>query len=174
MRRGVYPGFFSPPTKAHLALAQAAMEQRNLSHVDLALSRVALGKDAALAPSLEQRLAVLEASTARHDGLGAVITEHQLLADIARGYDCVIMGADKWFQIHELQYYRSEAERDDAIAQLPDPAVAARDGLDVPKSIALSVEEWASEVSSTAARAGRTDWMTPEARESGLWTTDPS
>lgn len=170
MRRGVYPGFFSPPTIAHLTLAAAARSQRNLDGVDLALSRHALGKDNDGSPSLDQRVAVLEASVAGHNWLNVVITEHQLIADIARGYDCVIMGADKWQQIHELQFYESEAVRDALLGSLPEVAVAPRSGLSLPAEAQLEVGDELADVSSTAARAGRVEWMTDAARESGLWS----
>ena len=45
--RGVYPGSFDPPTIAHVAIAEAAVRAGALDRLDLAISRVALGKDAA-------------------------------------------------------------------------------------------------------------------------------
>ena len=43
--RGVYPGSFDPLTIAHLAIAEAAVHEAPLDHLDLALSRSALGKE---------------------------------------------------------------------------------------------------------------------------------
>ncbi|MDQ1449821.1 MAG: hypothetical protein QOC79_2792, partial [Actinomycetota bacterium] len=46
-RRGVYPGSFDPPTIAHAAIAAAAVHAAQLDRLDLAISEIALGKDAA-------------------------------------------------------------------------------------------------------------------------------
>ncbi len=43
--RGVYPGSFDPLTIAHLAIAEKAVHEAGLDHLDLALSRAALGKE---------------------------------------------------------------------------------------------------------------------------------
>jgi len=95
-RIGVYPGSFNPPTIAHIEIAQTAREHHHLERVDLAVSQVPLGKGTVVRPSFEERLAVIKASVAPIEGLGVIVTEQQLVADIATGYDVVVMGADKW------------------------------------------------------------------------------
>jgi hypothetical protein len=59
-------------------------------------------------------------------------------------------------------FYDSTADRDDAVARLPQLAIAPRHGLLLPDdSVVLDVD--LSHVSSTAARAGREDLILPEA-----------
>ena len=75
---------------------------------------------------------VLRASCAAIDGLGVVVSRLQLIADLADGYDVVIIGADKWHQIHDVQFYGgSLAHRDSAIARLPAVAIAPRPPLEI-------------------------------------------
>ncbi len=177
MRRGCYPGSFSPPTTAHLAVADAARRARALDQVVWVVSTVALAKEDVVVPALEDRLDVLEAVAADHDWLSIECTDAQLLVDLARGYDVVIMGADKWHQIHDPTFYGGQAARDAAVAALPDPLVVPRDGLDVPARLRLDVDPAVEGVSSTAARAGRHELMLPAAvdldRRTGAWT-DPA
>ena len=163
-RIGVYPGSFNPPTIAHIEIAQTARDHHGLERVDLAVSTVTLGKEAVARPAFEERLAVIEASVAAIDGLGLVVTEHQLIADIAAGYDVVVMGADKWAQVNDVAWYGGAAERDAALAALPALALAPRAGFDVPSAHALPVDPFLLEISSSAVRAGRTEWMTAPAR----------
>ena len=109
-RLGVYPGSFNPPTIGHLAIAEAARDQRGLDRVDFTVSRVALGKEAVERPSFDDRIAVLETSVADIEGLAVVVTDHQLLVDIAQGYDAVVMGADKWAQVLDPAFYGDSVE----------------------------------------------------------------
>jgi len=178
-RLGVYPGSFNPPTIGHMAIAQAARQQRGLDRVDLAVSRVALGKEPAAVPSLEDRIAVLEASVADIDGVEVVVTDHQLLVDIAHGYDVVVMGADKWAQVQNPAFYGNSAEaRDQAVEALLelDLAIAPRPPFAVLSGAELDVAPEMVEVSSSGARQGRLEWMTPAARAfddaTGAWS-DP-
>lgn len=159
--RGAFPGTFDPPTVAHLAIAEAARSQCELSRVDLIVNREPLGKT----PDrpLERRVAMLEAVAALRPWLNVVVTDHVHLADIAQGYDVLVLGADKWLQVLDVAFYTSEAERDAAVARLPNLAVAPRHGLEVPSSCVL-LDVDLSHISSTAARAGRTDLVLPEAR----------
>src|SRR3954449_7981450 len=113
VRRGVYPGSFNPPTIAHLAIAEAARHQCELDRVDLVVSRVALAKEHVEHPPFADRIAILERVAATRPWLGVVVTEAQLLADIATGYDVLVLGADKWAQIHDVAFYSGSAgERD--------------------------------------------------------------
>jgi nicotinic acid mononucleotide adenylyltransferase len=176
---GVYPGSFDPPTVAHLAVAEAARDRAGLDRVDLVVSRVALGKEHVAGPTAEERLEVLLAVAATRPWLGARLTDDRLIADVAAGYDAVIMGADKWAQVLDLAWYGgSVARRDEALARLPRVLVAPRRGhpitaADVAPGELLEVDDTHSVVSSTAVRAGRHDWMLPEAvawaRTRGAW-----
>jgi hypothetical protein len=179
MRVGVYPGSFNPPTVAHLAIATAARRQANLKRVDLAMSRSALGKEDPARPRFEDRLAVLQEVAASRPWLGILITDAQLIADIAAGYDAVIMGADKWAQVIDQAWYTSASARDAAVVRLPPVLVAARAPFPSKSSADvewLDVPEEHLDVSSTAARSGRRDLMLPEAagfdEETGAWS-DP-
>jgi hypothetical protein len=177
---GVYPGSFNPPTIAHLAIARAARDQAQLSRVDLAISRVALGKPEPEHPTFGDRVAVLTAVVDARPWLGLVIADTQLIADIAVGYDAVILGADKWAQVIDPVWYGdSETARDAAVAGLPRVLVAPRAPLFPlagPMLEVLEVMDDHAVVSSSGARSGRREWMVPEAAafdaETGAWT-DP-
>lgn len=178
-RFGVYPGSFNPPTIGHLAIAQAAAQQRGLDRVDLAVSRVALGKEPAVVPSFEDRIAVLEESVADIDGVEVVVTDQQLLVDIAQGYHVVVMGADKWAQVQDPAFYGNSVEaRDRAVESLLELelAVAPRPPFAVPSGAELAIAPEMVEVSSSGARHGRLEWMTAAARAfddaTGAWS-DP-
>jgi len=156
-RRGVFPGTFDPPTIAHLAVAFAARDQKQLDHVDFALSRSPLAKERVRAA--EDRAKDLEQLTDDLPWLNVVITEQQLLADIAEGYDVLILGADKWAQIQEPSFYGdSVTERDAALTRLPEIVVAPRRGFRVPRRKRLNVPRRYAVVSSTAVRGGRAEW----------------
>ena len=178
-RLGVYPGSFNPPTIGHLAIAQAALHQRGLDRVDLMVSRVALGKELVGRPAFDDRIFVLEESVADIEGLEVSVTDHQLLVDIAQGYDVVIMGADKWAQVLDPAFYSHSVQaRDqavDALCQL-ELAIAPRPPLEVPERSKLLVDAELGPVSSSGARQGRLEWMTAAARAfdgaTGAWS-DP-
>ena len=182
MRVGVYPGSFDPITVAHLAIAEAACAHAALERVVLVVSRDALGKGEARVPSLADRLAVLEAVAATRPWLAVAVTEQRLFADIAAGYDTVIMGADKWLQVIDPAWYGGDvAERDAVVARLPRTLVAPRLGADIDVALPDHVEQLTgaevhAHVSATAARGGALDLMLPEAQAfdaaTGAWT-DP-
>ncbi len=156
---GVYPGSFDPLTVAHLAIAEAAQQACGLERVDLALSRDPLGKEGHRQTSLEERLAAIDAAAdAGRPWLRATVTEQRHLADIARGYDVLVLGADKWEQLRDPSFYDSEQHMEAALARLPRLAVAPRGGHPVPDGcILLDVDM--HDVSSTAVRDhGRDDW----------------
>ncbi len=176
-----YPGSFNPPTVAHLAIAEAALHQGGLDRVELVVSRRALGKTSAPGPDLEDRLAVLQAISARRPWLAVRATDAQLIAEVAAGYDAVIVGTDKWAQIIDLAWYEGSAlARDDAVARLPRLLLAPR-SLDAGPEV-----EWPAgaqrldlaarhlAVSSSAVRTGRREWMAAEAaafdRDTGAWS----
>jgi nicotinic acid mononucleotide adenylyltransferase len=174
---GVYPGSFDPPTVAHLAVAAAARDQGGLDLVVFAISRQTLGKEGRRGPSVDDRLSVLRAMAATRPWMDAVATDRQLIADVASGYDAVIVGADKWAQIMDPAWYGSAPARDAAAARLPRLLVAPRPPFSPLGVELLDVPDSHVDVSSTAARAGRRDWMTPEAAafddETGAWS-DPA
>jgi nicotinic acid mononucleotide adenylyltransferase/predicted RNA-binding protein with PIN domain len=161
--KGAYPGSFDPLTVAHLAIAEAARRQAQLDRVDLVLSRDALGKPLAHAP-IEERAAAIERAARSRPWLGVVVSDAQLLVDVGRGYDALVMGADKWEQIHELQWYADEDARDAALAALPRVLVVPRPGFATHGAEVLDLDEAITHVSSTRARAGEHHLIAPEAR----------
>jgi len=176
VRRGVYPGSFNPLTIAHLAIAEAARDQAGLDRIELVVSRVALAKETVERPLLEHRVEVLQRAAATRPWLGVEVTDTQLLADIADGYSALVLGADKWAQVRDPSFYGgSVTDRDAALARLPQLVVVPRPGYAVPNhAIAVSLSADLAEVSSTGARAGRRDWLAPEAArldaETGAWS----
>lgn len=174
-RIGVYPGSFNPPTRAHLEIALAAVSQHCLKRLDFALSLRPLGKAGVDVPSFAHRLEVVEQSLWDHESLAVVVTEEQLIADIADGYDVVVMGADKWRQVNDPRWYNDDTQaRDRAVSRLPTVALAPRPPHVIPPELQLPVPDDLLEISSTAARAGHTDQMTLAAAqfdaETGAWT----
>lgn len=162
MRIGVFPGSFDPLTTAHLAIADAAISACALDRLDLVLSTVALAKEHGGHAPIEDRLAAIEAA-ARTRPVRGVVTERQLIADIAEGYAVCVLGADKWHQLHDLAFYGGdEGARAEALARLPRLAVAPRPGSLLPElsstDLLLELDPGVGEVSSTAVRAGRDDW----------------
>lgn len=171
----MYPGTFNPPTVAHLAVAEAALAQAGLHRLEMVISAVALGKEELIGPAVEERLEVLASVAASRPWLTARATPDRLIADIADGYDAVVVGADKWAQILDPAWYGGDAdERDRAVTRLPLVLVAPRPPYPLPGRQAGRVEPLVlaaahQAVSSTAVRAGAHRWMLPEAAASGLW-----
>jgi cytidyltransferase-like protein len=159
--RGAYPGTFDPPTIAHLAIAEAAREQCGLSTVGVILNPHPLGKSGVR--PLATRIAMLDAVASTRPWLDVVVTDQLHLADIADGYDVLVLGADKWTQVLDVSFYASEADRDTAVARLPRLAIAPRDDHPIPRGCVV-LDVALPHVSSTKARAGHTDLVLPEAR----------
>ena len=158
-RRAAFPGTFDPLTTGHLAIADAAHAELDLDLVDLVISLDPIGKEATA--SVEERLDVIARQRGRRPWLAGRATAHRLVADIADGYDVVVLGADKWLQLHDMSYYGSAEAMAAALARLPAVAVAPRAGVALPPDLAahvLDVPEEFHQVSSTAVRAGRDDW----------------
>ena len=181
MRVAAYPGSFNPPTVAHLAIADAARRHSGVDRVDWVVSELALGKEDVDVPVLADRLEVLRAVAASRDWLGVAVTSQQLIVDVAQGYDVLILGADKWAQVLDPAWYGGDvAARDAALARLPPALVVPRPPFphpEHPAAAVLVVGDDHSAVSSSAARAGRREWMLPEAERfdvrSGAWS-DPA
>jgi nicotinic acid mononucleotide adenylyltransferase len=163
--RGVYPGSFDPPTIAHVAIAEAAVRVGALDRLDLAISRITLGKDAARQAPVDERSSVVERLSASRPWLHVVVTDAQLITEIAAGYDVVVMGADKWAQVRDPAWYDgSVVARDAAVANLARVLVVPRAGFAVVGAEVLDVPARLAEVSSSAARGGRVDLIAPECR----------
>jgi len=79
-RLGILPGSFNPPTKAHLALAEAALVE--VDEVALVLPRTFPHKDYHGA-TFTQRAAMLCASIERHPRLRAATSDGGMFTDIA-------------------------------------------------------------------------------------------
>ena len=131
-------------------------------------------KEQVVHPRFEHRIQVLHDSAAEIDWLTVVVTDKQLLVDIAKGYDRLILGADKWLQIQQVEWYDSAAARDAAMAQLPPAAVVPRSDFTHPPQWALDLnDDTMAEVSSTRARQGELELMAPAARRfatrTGAW-----
>jgi nicotinic acid mononucleotide adenylyltransferase len=162
-RIGVFPGSFDPLTTAHLAVADAAVQACRLDHLDLVISHAALAKAPGGHSPIDERVAAIERAAEARAALRARVTLDQLIADLAEGYDVCVIGADKWHQLHDLEFYEgSEAARDAALARLPTLAVAPRHGVASPSPgptvTLLAIDPAFHVVSSTAVRAGRHDW----------------
>lgn len=185
-RIGVFPGSFNPPTVAHLAMARTAVERFGLDRLDLTVSRAALGKEHVDHPRFDHRIEVLADSLIGEPGLEAAVTERRLVAEIAVDYNLLVLGADKWHQILEPQWYEGgEKGRDAALRSLPEVVVFHRhgepdpdDGRPVGVDVELVVIEHDDDhhhrVSSTRAREGDPQFMTEAARRfahrTGAWT----
>jgi hypothetical protein len=163
--RGVYPGSFDPPTIAHVAIAEAAVRAGALAQLDLAISRVTLGKDTGAQAPLGRRVAIVGRLAATRPWLRVVVTDAQLVSDVAAGYDVVVMGADKWAQVRDPSWYGgSEAARDAAVARLARVLVAPRPGFEVVGAEVLDLPDHLASVSSSAARGGAHHLIAPECR----------
>jgi nicotinic acid mononucleotide adenylyltransferase/predicted RNA-binding protein with PIN domain len=162
---GVYPGSFDPLTVAHLAIAEAAVRVAALDRIDLALSNVALGKEQGAHAPVDARAAAIRRAARSRPWLAATITDAQLIADIAAGYDVVVMGADKWAQVRDPVWYGGDtAIRDLTLRALPRVLVAPRPGFDVDGAEVLDVDPDHADVSSTRARSGEHHLIPPDSR----------
>lgn len=177
LRTGVYPGTFDPPTVAHLHVAEVAMTQLDLARIDLSLSIHTLGKDDATLTPVDERVRHLHDLTAGRPWLGVRTTPASLLADVADGYDVVVVGADKWHQLLDPSWHPSVEHHVAALARLPVVAVAPRPPWPLPSPspdadadadanpalgalsvVVLDTDPAHHPVSSTAVRAGRQAW----------------
>lgn len=175
--RAVYPGTFNPLTVAHLAIAEAALAQLPVGRVDVVVSRVPLAKEHLNRPRLSDRVAVLRRAAQQRPWMHVEVTDDQLLADIAEGYDFLVIGADKWHELHDARFYENEAARSAALSRLPELAVAPRPPSELPDAARrLDLSDSLAGTSSTAVRDGALELMAPEAaafdRETGAWS-DP-
>ena len=157
VRVAAYPGTFDPPTIAHLAVAEAAVVACGVDRVELVLSVDPIGKPSPT--PLDERVARIERLAVARPWLGVAVTEHRLIADVAAGYDVVVMGADKWAQVLDPSYHPSEAEWRASLARLPQVAVARRGDVPIDGDVII-LDVDLGDVSSTAVRErGRDDWL---------------
>ncbi|HAQ42378.1 MAG: hypothetical protein CL407_01265 [Acidimicrobiaceae bacterium] len=175
MAVAVYPGSFNPPTIAHLAISEAAITHCNVDTVVWTVSRIALAKEEVVRPLFEHRLAVLHEVAKEFEWLEVKVTEKQLLADIALGYDLLIMGADKWHQIQDPVFYdNNPGLRDSVLSTLPKVAVAPREPFETPSELELPIASGLELVSSSEARGGSISLMLQPAQKfdvaTGAWT----
>jgi hypothetical protein len=200
-RRVAFPGSFDPPTIAHLAVARAAHEHLGGARVDWIVSRIALGKTPRTGPTFEERIEVLRVVAEPLPWLSVAVTDAQFIADIAHGYDAVVVGADKWRQVIDPGWYTDAAECARMHARLPRVLVVPRASDDLSDLADLGAAGVAGvaraagavadrerriellrlpdelrDVSSSAARAGRRAFMLPAARahadRTGHWACD--
>ena len=166
----MYPGSFDPPTIAHVHLAETAIAQLGLDRVDFAISSQTLGKDDSRLAPIDDRVAELTAISSDNTRIGVITTRHSLVADIAEGYEVIILGADKWHQVLDPVWYADSNARNEALQRLPLVALAARPpwtmpgedptadppaGVDV---VVLDTDPSHHPVSATDVRAGREEW----------------
>jgi hypothetical protein len=182
-RLAVYPGSFDPPTVAHLAIVEAALE--HAARVRLVLSERALGKDVPSGgTTVDARREVLEAAMRPLAQVQVGVTAARLVVDIAdeAGADAVVVGSDKWAQVVDPAWYGGSVEaRDEVLARLPTVLLIPRAGgpatprrTDLPAAsgvevVRLELPEALRSVSSTRARAGERDLMLEAAQTSGHW-----
>ena len=169
-RTGVYPGTFDPPTIAHIHIARRAIDRLALDRIDFVISTTTLGKDDTRLTPVDQRIRALEALGQGDRSFAARATDASLLADIAEGYDVLVLGADKWHQVLDPEWYGGIAARDAALARLPVVALAPRPPFALPgedpsadppagvEFVVLDIDPVHHEVSATAVRAGRDEW----------------
>lgn len=176
-RTAVYPGTFDPPTVAHLTIVEAVLATCAPARLDLVLSRRPILKEHVERPRLDHRVEVVAASVAHLDAVSVILTEHRLIADIAAGYDLVVMGADKWHQVNDVAFYDDAGHRDRCLAALPEIVVVGRGDDPLPDHGAQHLHVDMHTVSSTRARRGDRAVMTGAARAfdeaTGAWT-DPA
>ena len=166
----MYPGSFDPPTIAHVHLAETAIAQLGLDRVDFAISALTLGKDDSRLAPIDDRVAELTAISSGNNRIGVITTPHSLVADIAEGYEVIILGADKWHQVLDPVWYADVNARNEALQQLPLGALAARPPWTMPGEdpaadppegvnvVVLDTDPSHHPVSATDVRAGREEW----------------
>jgi hypothetical protein len=151
-------------------LAETAIEQLGLDHVDFAISALTLGKDDSRLAPIDDRVADLTAISSGNARIGVITTPHSLVADIAEGYEVIILGADKWHQVLDPVWYEDIDARNEALRRLPLVALAARPPWTVPGEdaaadppagvdvVILDTDPSHHPVSATEVRAGREEW----------------
>lgn len=161
-RRAVFPGSFDPFSIAHLAIAEAAHTQLEVDTIVCSLTVSPLGKDATAQSPVSERADAIRTFRDERPWLDVAVTESRLLADVAVGFDWLVVGADKWLQLHDPVFYDDDPDlMAHALECLPAIAYVPRAGsyVDPPEGVTLlGVDTRFRDVSATAIRAGREDW----------------
>ncbi len=168
----VLPGAYNPPTRAHLALADAA-RVRGFDCVLFSLGTITLDKrESGLA--LDERLHLLAEIASGQEGLGVVLHNRGLYAEQAEALRracpgvelfTFVVGMDKVGQIFDARYYR---DFESSLAALFDRArllVAPRGELDHAAFESLLADEPARRY------ADRVDWLELDPRWRALSAT---
>lgn len=163
--RIAYPGSFDPPTIAHIEIALGALELPSVTRLDFVLSTDPFTKSSPPLLNVDERIEVLGEVIRRDHRLGISTSSSRLIADLSRGYDAVIMGTDKFIELHDLQFYESPQDMMGRLQQLA-PIIVVRRGSDTtplpPDVIDLVIDVHLREVSSTRVRAGEEQLAAPE------------
>lgn len=122
-RLGILPGSFNPPTRAHTALADAALAAGAVDSVLFALGTTTVDKEVVTGAALEDRLLVLDLIVRLDQRLGVLLMNRGLyveqaeLVHVALEPEAVVflVGFDKVVQIFDPRYY---SDRDVALERL--------------------------------------------------------
>lgn len=132
----VLAGSFNPLTRAHAALAEAALAQLPVDGAIFALSTRTVDKERPAGASLPDRLIVLRLHAQRHGRRATALVNRGLYVDQARifrvsaGFETTIfvVGFDKIVQIFDPRYYDDREAALEALFGLARFAVAPREG----------------------------------------------
>lgn len=120
----ILPGSYNPPTNAHLALAEAALQAIPQGRLYLALGTTTINKEQTERATLSDRLLLLEQIARRGGKLGILLTRGGLYVEQARAARAAfpqasalmfVVGFDKIEQIFDARYYQ---DRDAALKEL--------------------------------------------------------
>ncbi len=134
-RLGLLPGSFNPPTRAHLALAIAALAAGEADAALLTLSTHTVEKERIVGAMLEDRLLLLDLLRRAEPRLGVLLVNRGLYveqAELARsrfsGVSRVVflVGFDKIVQIFDPRYYDERDAQLDRLFGLAEIIVAPR------------------------------------------------
>ncbi|MGC8480705.1 MAG: hypothetical protein ACP5PJ_04090 [Acidimicrobiales bacterium] len=163
--RIAYPGTFDPPTIAHIDIALGALELPSVTRLEFVLSTDPFPKSSPPLLNLEERIEILGEVIRRDHRLGIATSSSRLITDLSRGYDAVIMGTDKFIELHDLRFYESPQDMMGRLQQLA-PLIVVRRGSDttpIPAGVInLVIDVHLREVSSTQVRAGHEELAAPE------------
>jgi nicotinic acid mononucleotide adenylyltransferase len=163
--RIAYPGSFDPPTTAHIEIALSALQLPSATKLDFVLSTDPFAKDSPPTLSLDERIDILHDVTHRDQRLGVSTSPARLIADLSQGYDAVLMGTDKFIQLHDLRFYESPQDMMGRLQQLAQLIVVRRgdDTTPIPPDVIdLVIDPRFRDVSSTRLRAGEDHLGAPE------------
>lgn len=161
LRRAVFPGSFDPFSVAHVAIVDAAHRDLGVDQVVCSLTVDPLGKDAAGQTPVAERVDAIARFHGARPWLEVAVTHARLLADIAEGFEWLILGDDKWSQLHDPQFYEGSDAMAAALIRLPSIAYVPRTGTasEAPDDVTVvHIDPAMRAVSASAIRAGRDEW----------------